>query len=220
MSSINDDIFKISKNEWETFFSSNDVLVPYLDLCVFAVNHLRRNLGNGTIYEFGCGLGNNLKFIRQNFNNVRLLGSDISSVAIQKLKAEKIENSDFWINDQDLRLVGREKIDIIIERGSIQHVPKNLARDYINQIYNSMTVGGVGYFEIASVSHDKFNLLGESGFDNGYGFRTFYTLEEIRCLFSQFQIKRIYHLTRELISDAVDGRRFCQGSFQIEVFKS
>jgi SAM-dependent methyltransferase len=213
------DQMECSVQEWDDFFKNNNVIVPYLDLCVFAVKKLRALPKSSTVYEFGCGMGNNLKFIRGIFENVRLLGSDISIVAINKLQSEKLPNSEFWVNDHELRIV-EKNIDLVIERGALQHVPKDRARRYIDEIYRSMKVGGEGFFEIASTSHGLFRKLGESGYDKGYGYRTFYTIDDINILFSQFKIKRIYHLSREVVMDSEGGVGVVQGSFQIEIEKT
>lgn len=207
-----------STQEWNDFFRNNNVIVPYLDVCVFAVKKLGGLPKSSTIYEFGCGMGNNLKFIRGVFENVRLLGSDISPVAVQKLKSEGLPNSEFWVNDSELKIVEKD-IDLVIERGAIQHVSKDQARKYIDEIYQSMKVGGEGFFEIASTSHGLFRKLGESGYDERFGYRTFYTIDDVNKLFSQFKIKRIYHLTREVAMDSAGAADAIQGSFQIEIEK-
>ncbi|MCX7180896.1 MAG: hypothetical protein NTX56_19720, partial [Proteobacteria bacterium] len=131
----------------------------------------------------------------------------------------ELPNSNFWVNDHDLRLVEKD-IDLVIERGAIQHVPKEQAKIYVNDIYQSMKVGGEGFFEIASTRHGLFSKLGESGYDKGFGYRTFYTIEDIYRLFSQFKITRVYHLSRELVMDSAGGTGAMQGSFQIEIEKT
>lgn len=208
------------QTDWNSFFEKNTVLIPYLDLCVFVVKHLNK-LSNSkvVIYEFGCGVGNNLTFLRSLFPDIRLLGSDISQVAINQLISRKIQNSDFWVSDEDLMLSEKGPIDIIVERGALQHTPKEMAKKYIKQIFDAMKSGAVGYFEIASTKHEKFEILGEEGLDKGFGFRTFYTLNDIEKLFQDFSITRIHHLTRELIFDATSDLKQIQGSFQIEIKK-
>jgi SAM-dependent methyltransferase len=206
--------------EWNDFFTNNNVLVPYLDVCVFAVKKLRALPPTASVYEFGCGMGNNLTFIRGIFANVRLLGSDISEVAIRKLQSLGLPNSSFWVNNQELRMVEKD-IDLVIERGAIQHVSKERAQKYIHEIYQNMKWGGEGFFEIASTAHGLFKKLGAEGYDPGFGYRTFYTLDDIKKLFSQFRIKNIYHLTREVVADAGGGAGGgVQGSFQIEIEKA
>lgn len=174
---------------------------------------------NATIYEFGCGVGNNLRFLQSLFPDINILGSDISSVAIQKLKSANLENSEFWVSGDDLELNSRGPIDIVIERGAIQHTTKTLAKSYLRQISDAMRDGGCGYFELASTSHDKFEVLGEGGYDEGYGFRTFYTINDIEWLFEDFKIIRIHHLIRELVFDVASGKKQIQGSFQVEIEK-
>ena len=122
-----------SKKEWDDFLSNNEVVVPFLDMCVFAVKKLRRSNSSGTVYEFGCGMGNNLKFIRHAFKDARILGSDISEVAIKKLQDDDMPNSEFWVNDQNLNMPSKE-IDLVIERGALQHVSKDQAKSYVKEM--------------------------------------------------------------------------------------
>lgn len=211
--------------EWDAFFSNNEVIVPFLDLCVFAVKKLRRSGPHSTAYEFGCGMGNNLKFISYAFKDVRLLGSDISEVAIKKLQDCSIPNSEFWVNDEKLNLNMRSKeINLVMERGAIQHVSKDQAERYVKEIYDSMKIGGEGFFEIASTSHGLYEKLGEAGHDPAFGFRTFYSIEDIKCLFADFKINRIYHLKRDVVLDDSQGQNvfstYTQGSFQVEIEKT
>lgn len=212
-----------SKKEWDEFFSNNEVVVPFLDMCVFAVKKLRRSGSSGTVYEFGCGMGNNLKFIRHAFKDVRILGSDISKVAIKKLQDDAMPNSEFWVNDQNLNMRPNE-IDLVIERGAIQHVSKDQAKSYVKEIYEAMKIGAEGYFEIASTSHGLYEKLGEVGYDPGFGFRTFYSIDDIKCLFADFKINRIYHLKRDLVLDSSlehsEYKNYAQGSYQVEIEKS
>jgi SAM-dependent methyltransferase len=217
-----------SIEEWDAFFSNNEVIVPFLDVCVFAVKRLRKSGPCSTVYEFGCGMGNNLRFIHQAFPRVRLLGSDISAVAIKKLQDDSIPNSLFWVNDQNLNMRSNE-IDLVIERGAMQHVSKEQAKSYLKEIYDSMKIGAEGFFEIASTAHGLYEKLGEVGDDPTVGFRTFYTIGDIKCLFADFKINRIYHLQRDLVLNISSGHNesqlheefkvSAQGSFQVEIEK-
>ena len=215
-----------SENEWNSFYIENEVVVPYLDVCVFAVKKIK-NIQRSRdqdikIYEFGVGMGNNIKFIHQLFPDVTLYGSDISKEAIQKLNRENIPNSKFWVNDFQLNMQVDE-LDLVIERGSLQHVSKDQSKAYIYEIYQSMKIGAEGYFEIASTSHGLYKELGELGLDPKLGLRTFYSLEEIHNLFSEFKIQKIFHLTRELLVDDLEDKNvfntYTQGSWQVEVKK-
>lgn len=221
MNTWNEQLGDVSRTDWNHFFENHTVLVPYLDMCVFAAKHLSRmQRPDALVYEFGCGVGNNILFLRSIFPKIRLLGSDISQVAIDKLVAKGLENSDFWVSNSDLMLGGRGPVDLVIERGAMQHVPKDLAKQYVRQIHDALKTGGSAYFEIASTAHDKFEVLGGSGLDKGFGYRTFYTIEEIKELFRDFSITRIYHLQRELCYDPASDAMQVQGSFQVEVSKA
>ena len=213
-----EEISVLSIEEWDNFFKNNNVMVPYLDVCVFAIKKLRALPPWSVIYEFGCGMGNNLKFIRREFNSVRILGSDASSVAIDLLKSARLSNAEFWVNDKFLNIKANN-IDLVIERGALQHVEKKQAINYVNEIYESMKYGGEGFFEIASTAHGLYKKLGKEGYDPSYGYRTFYSLDEIKTLFSRFHIKNIYHLKREIVVDQGVSDELVQGSFQVEIKK-
>lgn len=212
-----------SKKEWDAFFSKNEVVVPFLDMCVFAVKKLRKSGSSSTVYEFGCGMGNNLKFIRHVFKEVRLMGSDISEVAIKKLQSDSMANSEFWVNGQNLNM-RKNEVDLVIERGAIQHVSKDQAKSYVKEIYEAMKIGAEGFFEIASTSHGLYEKLGEAGYDPGFGFRTFYSIDDIKSLFADFKINRIYHLKRDVVLDSSlehnEFKNYTQGSYQVEIEKN
>lgn len=207
-----------SSQEWDNFFKNNNVAVPYLDVCVFAIKKFRALPPGSSIYEFGCGMGNNLKFIKMIVESAKIFGSDTSSVAIDSLNSEAIPNAEFWVNDNYLNLAGKN-IDIVIERGALQHVEKRQAINYVNEIYENMNYDGEGFFEIASTAHGLYKKIGDGGYDPSYGYRTFYSLDEIRLLFSRFQITNIYHLKREIIAGEKVSSDLVQGSFQVEVKK-
>lgn len=165
-------------------------------------------------------MGNNLKFIKNLFPELKIYGSDISKEAIQKLQMEDIPNSTFWVNDSKLNIKTND-LDLVIERGSFQHVSKEKCKEYIHEIYQSMRIGAEGYFEIASTSHGLFKELSDGKLDPKLGIRTFYNLEEIQNLFSYFKIHKIFHLTRELLLDDSLNKNifntYTQGSWQVEV---
>ena len=153
--------------------------------------------------SFGCGMGNNLRFLHSLFPTARYLGSDISGVAIAKLRAAGFARSHFWVNDERLQIP--EPISIVIEGGALQHVSKEQARAYVSEIFEAMRPGAEGFFEIASTEHALFQRVGEGGHDAGHGLRYFYTLNDIEELFSLFEITRIYHLKREIVATADDN---------------
>lgn len=150
------------------------------------------------------------------------MGSGISGVAIKKLQDDSIPDSEFWVNDQTLNMRSNE-IDLVMEQGGVQHVSKVQAKSYVKEIYDSMKIGAEGFFEIASTSHGLYEKLGEVGDDPTFGFRTFYSIDDIKCLFSDFKINRIHHLKREVVLDSSQEHNvfnsYTQGSFQVEIEK-
>lgn len=79
-----------TRNYWENRFSSGDWelcqgRIQTADFAMGQLPHLpiERNF-NGTILDFGCGLGDAIPIYKDHFPNAKLIGMDISQSAIDK----------------------------------------------------------------------------------------------------------------------------------------
>jgi len=181
---------------WNELYSQSVAHVPYTDAAVFAVKALSRN-PEASVYEFGCGNGHNIGFLQPLFPKARLIGSDIAETGIEKAR-ELHPDVEFFVNDENLPFEAGS-LDVIFERGVIAQTPKDLARSYARQFYDALKPGGVAFFDIPNTGHGHYARVQAGDEDPVFGFRVFYTLEELKDLFSMFEIERVYEHRRSLV---------------------
>jgi SAM-dependent methyltransferase len=73
---------------------------------------------NGTILDFGCGLGDAIPIYKENFPDAKLLGMDISESAIEICKREYGSIGTFFQGTADDAL----NVDVIIASNVIEHL--------------------------------------------------------------------------------------------------
>lgn len=117
-----------TKEYWEGRFSSND-----WEECrgrwqteMFARTQLKLlNIPSGfegTILDFGCGLGDAIPVYRENFPNAKLIGLDISKSAIEKCRERYGEFAKFVQGDYS----SVPEVDIIIASNVFEHLSNDL----------------------------------------------------------------------------------------------
>lgn len=138
---------------------------------------------DGIILDFGCGLGDAMPIYRKNFPKAKLIGMDISSIAIDKCR-EKYGNLAEFIcgTAEDI-----PNVDVIISSNVFEHLSNDLylaenilkktKKLYIIVPYQESPLFGE---HINSYSEDYFNSLGVLWFKtfysrgwSEYGFRLF-----------------------------------------------
>lgn len=189
---------------WDSYYAGSATRAPYTDAVVFAIKALAR-APEATVYEFGCGNAQNLGFLRSLFPKARLVGSDVSEAGIA-LGRRLYPDLELWVNGADLGLAP-DSLDLVIERAALQHVPKDQGAAYVAQILSAMKPGAGAFFEIANIHHGH-AALGDGGQDPVFGFRVFYSLEELQALFAGFEIEQVFERRRSRVlgPETVGGR--------------
>ncbi len=117
-----------SKNYWDARFSSGDwesrrgrfqtqqfakEQIGFLNLpCDF----------NGTLLDFGCGLGDAIPFYKKKFPRAKLIGMDISSIGIEKCKKRYGSIAEFLVGSY----LDVPKVDVIISSNVFEHLSNDL----------------------------------------------------------------------------------------------
>ena len=204
--------------QWDEFYKSSQTRVPYTDATVFALIALARN-PDAVVFEFGCGNGQNLGFLRGLYPEAVLLGCDVSEQALIKGR-QSYDRLGLFVSGDALGLKPGA-IDVIVERATLQHIPKPLAAAYVDEMYEALKPGGRAFFEVASTDHG-YAQMGDGSDDPVFGHRVFYDLDELRTLFARFDVDQVFDRRRKQVGgDAVrDGRPvYDEAAFQFYLSK-
>jgi trans-aconitate methyltransferase len=88
------------------------------------------------ILEFGCGIGTNVRFLKQYFPTSQIYGCDISAESI-RLASEKYTDCHFSViqKTEDLQIY-TDKIDCIFISCVLHHIPFDQHVQWINALYS------------------------------------------------------------------------------------
>jgi ubiquinone/menaquinone biosynthesis C-methylase UbiE len=113
-----------------------------------------------TILEFGCGIGTNIRFLKQYFPTSQIYGCDISSESI-RFASEKYTDCHFSViqNVEDLQIYA-DKIDCIFISCVLHHIPFNRHAEWINALYSILHENSY----IAIFEMNPYNLLASRAF--------------------------------------------------------
>ena len=104
------------------------------------------------ILEYGCGIGNNLPFLRKNFPSVPLFGCDTSEKSLDVAR-QLYPNITFFLisSEEDTTL----RFDCILVADVIHHIPRDKRDFYMKKILEYLEPGG----EIVFFEHNPYNPL-------------------------------------------------------------
>ncbi len=112
------------------------------------INNLNYEIGYEQVLDFGCGVGRLsggfLKYFKKYF------GVDISQAMINKAKEfSGNENSQFFVNFDDLSLFKDNSFDMVYASIVLQHIPqKKLIKFYIEEFIRVAKKGGLIVFQL------------------------------------------------------------------------
>lgn len=204
--------------QWDAFYKTSQTRVPYTDATVFALIALARN-PDAVVFEFGCGNAQNLGFLRGLYPDAALLGCDVSEQALI-MGRQTYGRLGLFVSGDALALAP-QSIDVIIERATLQHIPKALAAAYVQEMLTALKPGGRAFFEIASTDHG-YARMGDGSEDPVFGHRVFYDLEELKALFKGFDIDQVFDRRRVRVAGAElqNGRPvYDEAAFQLHLTK-
>lgn len=104
------------------------------------------------ILEYGCGIGMNLKFLKEYFPDTKISGCDISLKSIE-VASKRVENVNFFhINENEVSK-NKESFDIIFVSNVFHHIEPHLRELAVNNIHKMLKNYGIIYF----FEHNPYN---------------------------------------------------------------
>jgi SAM-dependent methyltransferase len=104
------------------------------------------------ILEYGCGIGNNLPFIRKNFPTVPLWGCDTSEKSLEVARQHFPDVNFFLISDEENTDL---QFDCILVADVIHHIPHDQRHFYMKKILEYLEPRG----EVVFFEHNPYNPL-------------------------------------------------------------
>jgi SAM-dependent methyltransferase len=105
------------------------------------------------ILEYGCGIGNNLPFLRKNFPTVPLFGCDTSEKSLDVARQHYPDITFFLISDEQEDTAPR--FDCVLVADVIHHIPHDKRDFYMKKILEYLEPGG----DIVFFEHNPYNPL-------------------------------------------------------------
>lgn len=130
----------------EAFYESGRAEIGYV---MSYVEALRPALPRADVLDFGCGPGRLTFAFGEHFAHA--VGVDISAsmIALADQRRGMVTSCDFVQNDRDdLSVFADESFDLVYSRIVLQHIPTNLAREYVKEFVRVLRPGGLALFQI------------------------------------------------------------------------
>jgi trans-aconitate methyltransferase len=103
------------------------------------------------ILEFGCGIGRNIRYLRNVFPDAEIMGSDISAKSLEMARLEN-KGVKFWCEGVDEQPVDQQ-FDLIFVAGVFHHIPPAQRTAAAATLFSRLSPGGALFvFE-----HNPFN---------------------------------------------------------------
>ncbi len=188
---------------WEKYYSNLDKIPEGIKKPRNYVKRFAEKLkeeGKTNILDLGCGFGRHLIYLAEQGFNVK--GIDISQEAVEmtnKRLREKNLNAKVLQRDmKDLPFQDQE-FDAVLAITVIGHATKPEINQTVDELYRVMKPGGVFYGNVSSKNDSRYKTgqeiePGETYRTKEYGYgrgireiHSFYTEEEIRKLFQEFE---------------------------------
>lgn len=118
------------------------------------VRIVRRVVGTrpSRILEFGCGIGNNIRYLGRAFPGAAIAGCDVSRESLA-LAREQNPGCDFFLANEE-EMAGRAgAFDLVIAANVFHHIKLASRADAMGAIYTMMAAGAV----FAIFEHNPFN---------------------------------------------------------------
>jgi len=102
------------------------------------------------ILEYGCGIGRNIPYLRSEFRNAQVFGSDISAASIEIARKENPE-SIFWIEDG--KPPPAASFDLLFVAGVFHHIAPQERRAAASTLFERASGGS----QLIVFEHNPFN---------------------------------------------------------------
>jgi SAM-dependent methyltransferase len=102
------------------------------------------------IWEFGCGIGRNLRFICNYFPSAEVFGSDVSA---KSLDIARSENPEVYFWDEGNEGLAQTGFDMIFVAGVFHHIPLRERKSTAKELFSRLDSGGV----LVMFEHNPYN---------------------------------------------------------------
>ena len=103
--------------------------------------------------DFGCGVGRLSRALSSHFDEV--VGVDIAPSMVDRAQELNQDNPKctFVVNDRpDLNFIQDKSIDLVYSNVTLQHIPANIAADYIQEFVRILSPNGLAVFQLPSTN--------------------------------------------------------------------
>jgi len=120
----------------------------------------------GTLCDFGCGLGDAIPIYKKHFPKAKLIGVDISSEAIKKCKIQYGKYADFICGSYN----DVPNVDIIIASNVLEHITddKTIAKKLLEKCKQLYIIVPYKEKKHNDPKHEHVNQYDENSFDNTF----------------------------------------------------
>lgn len=118
------------------FFASNETYFARYKIDIVR-KHVTKPIKN--MYEFGCGIGRNIPFLKAAFPQAIIVGSDISEAS---LDVARKENPDIVFFETVDAIEEGKTFDLIFVAGVYHHIPPDERGAVTQSLFERLSVGG------------------------------------------------------------------------------
>ncbi len=210
----------MTKNTWQNIYSAGEQLNRYpYDFIVSSFFKYRPANPDGRavkVLDLGCGAGNHSLFCAE--NGAEVLAVDYSVAALDVVNRRAAEKGlqqtiqTLQVDFENFELAN-QSFDVIIDRLAVSHVSRLYAKDVYDHLYESLTSGGIVLSNLFTSGHthkdygeyDPEQQIWKSftgGIFEHLKTACFYTEQEIRQLFSRYELESLARETEQTLKNS------------------
>ena len=213
----------MTKQNWQKIYAAGEQLnrYPY----DFVVSNYFHQLGARggkppRVLDLGCGAGNHSLFCAENGSQVVAVDYSTAALDVVMSRAESrgladsvqtatVDFDNFTLDDA---LIG-EGFDLVIDRLSVTHAPRNSAAQVYNRVYDILNENGALLSNVFSMGHSHKDygrydsekdvwVDFSAGIFEGLLSASFYDEQQVKALFERYQLNGLRLETdRDCVSD-------------------
>jgi SAM-dependent methyltransferase len=132
----------------EAFFRTGQEEITYV---MSYIDQLMPDLPRGRALDFGCGPGRLTQALAHHFDSVTGVDISPSMIELARSRPSALPNCEFCLNTRsDLALLEDSSFDLVYSRIVLQHMPPQLARQYLKEFVRVINPGGLALVQIPS----------------------------------------------------------------------
>jgi len=177
-----------SKIYWEKIYSSE--IIHYPDYDGWLDKYFNDLQNANKIVDLGCGNGVNTLYLHE--KNINVIACDFSECALCQLK-ERLSDTIVMHFDMTKGIpIDDTSIDIVIADLSIHYFSWNTTKYLVSEIFRILNENGLLLCRINSIkeyqANDNDEMIEENYYFNGENYKRFFTKNDIKLLFSNYDI--------------------------------